>query len=95
MNDNYNIWAEEVCVRLRQMEATCGQAEFVAVIAAGLRGSAIEALEHAETVIAKAAKKELHKDRKAGVAGARMVIRALSMAIKNPLPGDVKPVGNA
>lgn len=92
MEDQYQVWGEQVCERLKAMEAHIGHAEFTATVAAALRGSAIEALDHAEAVIAKAAKKETHKDRRAGVLGARMVIRALSMAIKNPIRGDVTPV---
>ncbi len=92
--DQYDEWANQVCTELAKVPGgSTGSQAYLGIIAAGLRGAAVEALDHAEVVIARAAKKEIHRDRRAGVAGARMVIRALSMAIKNPLKGDVKPMG--
>lgn len=90
MRDQYSVWAQEVCQKLYGVRT---QEDFQAIVTAALRGAAVEALDHAETVIAKAAKKEvLNTERRAGVAGARMVVRALSMAIKSPIKGDVKEV---
>lgn len=89
MVDQYSEWADQVCAELRRIESKVGEAEFHAVVAASLRGAAIEALEHAEKVVSRAASKEKIIGRREGVLGARMVIRALSMAIKEPLKGDV------
>ena len=92
MSDQYDIWAKQVFGEIDKRASPAAGAhsdEVTGIIAAGLRGAAIEALEHAEGVVAQAARKEANKERRVGVAGARIVLRALALAIKSPIKGDV------
>lgn len=94
MKDQYDEWAGQV-VEQMTLPADTDISTIRAIVAAALRGVVIESLEYTESVVAAAANNEKSIMRREGIIGARMVIRALSMAIKNPLKGDVKPVERA
>lgn len=90
--DQYDEWADEVCAKLREMEGKATEQDFHDVIAAGLRGAAIEILNHADVLIANAARVNKSVMRQEGANGARRILQVLSMGIKKPPPRDLKKI---
>lgn len=87
-SDQYAIWADEVCAKLREGEGRITEQDFRDIVAAGLRGAAVEILKHADVLVENAALGEKSVMRREGVMGARAVLKTLLLGVQGVFPRE-------